>query len=173
MALDKFIILTTDGLGEKTPLQQTTGVIDGGRVIATGANGKLDSSLLPDGVGADIVVAPTIENLQAGDFVNMFVDTGILKVRKADASLGFAKNADGFVKDNVSIGANASVYQTGYNDDLSGLVIGNYYYLSNITAGKVTVDIPAEGTNHIRQRLGKAIATTTLAVKIEEPILRA
>ena len=74
MALDKLLVLTADGYIEKSPIQVSTGVIDGGRTVATATNGKFDPSLFPDGIGADIVVAPTIENLQAGDFVNFFLD---------------------------------------------------------------------------------------------------
>lgn len=173
MAIQKIMKLTTDGYEEFTPIQQSTGVADAGKVAVLSATGQWDASTMPDGVGADIQVAPAYENLSAGDWVNLFLDTGnVLKVRKADAALGFAKPAIGYVKDTVTIGENASVYTSGFNTQVTGLTVGSYYYLSNTIPGKMMTTIPGEATNHIRQRLGYAVSPTSLLVKITEPIKR-
>jgi len=166
---DKVLKLGTNGVEEYVPITTTTGVSDAGKIIATDANGKLDTSILPDGIGADVKVVVASEALTAGDFVNLWNDTDTIKARKADASQGFTKNADGYVKANVSQSANATVYFDGTNT-LTGLTIGSKYYLS-ATAGTATATAPTTA-GHIRQYLGKALSATELNIEIEEPILR-
>ena len=167
---DKVLQLGTDGIKEYTPITTTTGASDAGKLIASGPDGKLAAEFLPDGIGADIKVVVASEALTAGDFVNLWNDSGTIKARKADASQGFTKFADGYVKANVASAANAPVYFDGTNT-LTGLTVGSKYYLS-ATAGTVTTTIPTT-TGHIYQYLGKAISTTELSVEIQEPILRA
>lgn len=173
MALQEVIQLgTTGGFETYAPITESTGVIDGGQFVATSLDtGKLDESLLPDGIGADIQVALAYENIGAGDFVNLFRDTdNVLKVRKADASFGFAKQAHGYSKLGVSIGSNVSVYLTGFNTQCSGLTAGQYYFLSATQPGAYTTSMPPTGNGFIRQKLGYAVNSTTMCVVITEPI---
>lgn len=160
--------------GVKTEVEATVvsaGGANAGDIVALDGSGKLDSSVLPSGIGADTTVLPSSENLAAGDFVNIWNDSGTLKVRKADASGGVAKQADGFVLAAVTAPANATVYHEGTNDQLSGLTIGSRYYLSG-TAGGVTATAPSTAA-HIVQYVGKAKSTTAIAVEMDEPVVKA
>ena len=108
---------------------------------------------------------PAAENLSAGDFVNIFDDGGTIKVRKADASIN--KPAHGYVLDDVSAGSDATVYFNGFNNKLSGLIVGKYYFLSDTTPGKVTDTAPI---TYLKQKLGFAISSDTINVIIEPPV---
>lgn len=169
--MDKVLILGANGVEELIPITQSTGASDADKIFKTDSAGKIDESLLPDGIGSDVKVIVASENLTAGDFVNVFNDGGTVKCRKADASQGFTKQADGYVKANVTSSQNASVYFEGINSGLAGLTIGAKYYLS-ATAGGVTATAPTT-TGHIAQPVGKALSATELSIEIGEPIKRA
>ena len=170
--MQKVLGIGATGKTEVLPIDASTGASDAGKIIATDSAGLIAESLMPAGIGADIKVCPASENLSDGDMVNLFDDAGTMKVRKADASGGHAKAADGFVKAAVSSGQDASVYlDKGINSGLSGLTPGAKYYLS-ATAGGVTTTAPTT-TGHIWQPIGKALSATELSVDIGEPILRA
>ena len=64
----------------------STGVAEAGDVVALDANGKLDMSVLPTGIGADVAIILASENLGAGDFVNIYNNAGTANVRLADAT---------------------------------------------------------------------------------------
>lgn len=148
-------------------VKQTAGATDANKLIRTGSDGKLDPSLLPTGVGADALTVIATEDLSAGDFVN--IHTG--GVRKADASTP-GKEADGFVLDAVLSGQPATVYFEGRNSALTGLTVGERYYLSAVTPGAVTAVAPAApGT--VVQYLGRASTTTSIAFEATDGIIRA
>ena len=170
--MEKVLTLGTDGVKELVPIDASTGVADAGKVVGTDANGKVNITLLPDGIGSDTKVAIASESLLAGDFVNFWNDAGTLKVRKADASNGYTKAADGYVKANVSMNANATVCFDGTNTALAGLMMVGKYYLSATTPGGIVMTAPT-ASGHIAQYLGKALSITELTVEIDEPILRA
>ena len=168
----KYVGIDTDGhRTEVEALVSSAGAGDAGKVVGLDAAGKLDTSVMPVGIGADTAVLPSSENLTAGDFVNIWNDAGTLKVRKADASGGIAKKADGFVLANVTSPANATVYFEGTNNQLTGLTLGAIYFLS-ATPGAPTVTVPTTA-GHIRQVVGKAVSTTAMTTEIDEPIIRA
>jgi hypothetical protein len=148
-------------------LVTSTGATDAGKIPALDSGGKLDQSLMPAGIGAELIVAPSSESLGAGDFCNLWNDDGTLKVRLADADNG--RPAHGFVLAAVTSPANASVYPLGEtNDELSGLTIGSVYYLGK-TAGAVVTDISAYGNGDIVQRIGLAISTTAILTEPNTP----
>lgn len=128
--------------------------------------------ILPNKAGTfalldDVEANPAItfnasEGLGAGDLVNIFDDSGTAKVRLADASAN--KQADGFVLAAVTNGNPASVYSSGFNDELSGLTGGVEYYLSASVPGGVTATAPT-GSGNLVQRVGKAINATELDFK--------
>lgn len=167
----QYLIDDNGGFAYVSPITTSSGVSDANKIAQTGSTGKFDESLLPDGIGADIVVAPASETLSAGAFVNLWNDSGTLKARNADASAGKTKKADGYVKAAVSSGANASVYKDGFNTQLSSLTIAGDYYLSATTPGAVTATAPTTAT-YISQHLGKATAATTLQVTIGKHVTR-
>lgn len=141
----------------------SSGASDAGKIPALDSAGKLDSSMMPNGVGANTQILPASEALSAGSFVNIWSDSSVAKVRLADNSNG--READGYVLASVSSGANATVYPLdGVNSGLSSLTPGVKYYLG--TAGAVTataLDETSSGNaNKISQYLGKAKSATEL-----------
>jgi hypothetical protein len=143
----------------------SSGAGDAGKLIKLDSSGRLDSSVLPVGVGADTLAIPAFENLSAGDFVQIFDNGGTANVRLADRSNG--RDANGFVLANVTAPANATVYFEGTNTQLSGMTPGARQYLG--TTGDVT-ETPTTTTGQIHQYLGRASSATQLNVEIADCI---
>lgn len=152
----------------------STGVADAGKLPALDPSGRLDQSMMPVGIGADVQVLPSSENLTAGDYVNIWNDSGTARVRKADASFaGAGKRAHGFVKENVTAPANATVYFEGSNDSLTSLTPGTTYVLSHTTPGGVVALASATTTaGHILQVIGESTSDTIINTEIQQPIVR-
>lgn len=165
----KFIKLEDGRLKEEVieSIDETTGAADAGKLVTTGSDGKLDPSLLPTGTGADVLTVSATEDLSGGDFVNIHVGG----VRKADASTA-GKEADGFVLDAVLSGQPASVYFEGRNTALTGLTVGERYYLSATTPGTVT-DTPPAASGNVVQFLGRASEATSIAFEATDGVIRA
>jgi len=149
-------------------LVTSAGAGDAGKIPALDSGGKLDTTLMPTGVGPDTRTIASSENLAAGDMVNIWDDAGTAKVRKADAS-NTGKRAHGFVLAAVTSPANATVYLSGTNDDLSGLTAGTSLFLSGGTAGAVTATAPTTAS-HLWQPVGIALSTTEARIEIDTPI---
>lgn len=149
----------------------SAGVADADKIIATGPDGRIDASLLPIGVGADVAMIVASETLASGAFVNVFNDAGTAKVRNADATAA-GKEADGFVIDGVASGASATVYFEGRNTSQTGLTIGARYYLSAATPGAATLT-PPTGTGRVVQYLGRAYSATEIAFEGEDGVILA
>lgn len=149
----------------------STGVGQAGDVVALDANGRLDVSVLPTGIGADVAVIEASEALAAGDMVNIYA--GPL-CRKADASaVNAGEIAHGFVLNNVTSGADATIYFEGTNDQVSGLTPGTTYALSHTTPGGVVALGSATTTpGHSLQVVGVATSASSLNVEFGKPIIR-
>lgn len=161
------------GAGGDPQAQEATVVSAGagnaGDILALDASGKIDMTVLPTGVGAEVATLVATEALQAGDYVNIWDDAGTPKVRLADNSNG--RRAHGFVKAAVSISSNATVYFEGDNDSLSSLTAGLDVFLG--TAGNVIQSAPAESSvGTIVQRLGVARAATIVSTDIDKTIIQ-
>jgi len=167
----KFLNYVAGRIQQITALVTSTGVADANKVVATGADGRLDESLMPVGIGADIAILPASENLASGDHVNIWDDAGTAKARKADATSA-GKEANGFVLDAATAGANATVYFEGRNTSLSGLTLGARYYLSASVPGGVTTT-PPSATGNVVQYLGTAYSATELAFEATDGIILA
>lgn len=112
------------------------------------------------GSGIDPELLPAGEALAAGDYVNLYLDAGTVKARKAGGSGKYP--AHGFVKAAFSAAATASVYPLSMsNDALTGLTAGTTYFLSTSTAGLAQATAPAS-SGVLRQELGVAISTTEI-----------
>lgn len=160
MAGDKYFYNNSGKIKEKASIQSSAGAGDAGKIPSLDSAGLLDVSMMPVGVGAEVVVAASSENLTAGDFINLYSNAGTINVRKADATTN-AKPADGFVLANVTSPASATVYLiSAINTAVSGLTVGADYYLST-TPGTVTSTAPSAAGNII-QRLGKARTAAAL-----------
>lgn len=160
----KYIELLNGKLANKEATVASAGAANSGEIVALDSTGKIDVSVLPVGVGPDVKLLETSEDLLAGQYVNIFDVSGTPKVRLADASNG--RDAHGFVKEAYLSGATATVYFEGPNDDLSALTVGGRCYLN--TAGTVTQSPRSTG---IHQFLGIAVTATEINTDIDDCIL--
>lgn len=172
MAVKKFLALVNGVMTEIKGVVNSTGTANEGDLVALDAQGKLDASLMPAGVGQNTVTAKASEALAAGDIVNIYDNAGVVSVRKADATGSptvAAKEAHGFVKEAVASGADATIYTTGNNiTGLTGLTVGKSVYLQT-TAG-ASGSVVVAGANNIHQVLGKANSATGFIFEPEEPV---
>jgi len=168
---DKYLkVGTTGNLEEVEAIVTSLGEGSAGEIPALDATGKLDDSVMPAGIGAEVVVLPASEALAENDVVNIWDDTGTTKVQKAKAS-DATKPGHGYVKAAVESAANATVYTDGYLPGTS-LTIGSKYFLSAATGGLVTTTPPA-ATGNIAQVIGVAVSATEIKFEPLTPILRA
>lgn len=166
---DKFIDIVSGVKTLKTPITTSAGAGDAGKLPSLDSTGRLDTSFMPSGVAAETKSAVASEALSAGDMVNLWNDAGTIKARKADASGGATKRANGFVLAGVSSGATATVYLGGINTQRTGLTPGAMYFLSGSTAGAVTTTAPSTAT-HIIQIIGDALSATELEFVYDAPV---
>lgn len=168
MAVSKYLAMISGAIQEVVATVTSAGAGDEGKIVALDAAGKLDSSVMPVGIGADTKSLTASENLSAGDLVNVWNDSGTAKARKADASSA-SKRAHGFVLSSVTSGATATVYFEGTITGLSSLTIAGTYFLSGTTPGIITTTAPSTAT-HIVQQIGVAISATELSFEPQQPI---
>jgi hypothetical protein len=159
MSAKTFIRNIAGRLSEVFGVVTSAGAGNDGDIAALDASGRLDISLMPVGVAAEVVTVATTEDIAAGCWVNLFLSGGVLKARKADATTA-GKEAQGFVLATTTSGQNAVVYLEGSNTSCSGLTIGTEYFL-HTTAGGQTATAPSSSGNVV-QPLGKATATTVI-----------
>lgn len=158
MAAQRFLNIISGKL--KQIVASVTGTADA--IPAGDSTGKLDISWMPVGVGQEVLVAPSSENLTAGDFVNLYLNSAAINVRKADATTN-GKPAQGFVLANVTSPANVTVFFiSNTNTQRSGLTIGSDYYLDT-TAGGITATPPATAGNLV-QYIGRAQSATAITM---------
>ncbi len=166
MAAPKYMTLVS-GIRALIAAVATGGSGSEERVVSTNASGLIDESFFPAGHGADQVNAPCSEDLAAGDQINLWVDSGAVKMRKADASAALAgKRAHGFVNAAYTSGQTARAFRGGNNTGLTGMTPGTMY-LSE-TPGQVTATPPTTA-GAIVQEVGYAMSSTLLEQKIEDP----
>lgn len=142
-------------------ITSSSGAGDADKIPALGSDGRLDQSMMPVGVGANVVVALASENLSAGRLVNLFYSSGQLRLRLADNSNSRA--AWGYVKESVSSGDPGTAYRLNtVNASMTGLTPGADYWLG--TAGGVisTPLDPETETGKICQHVGMASSATEL-----------
>ncbi len=169
MAGNKYIKNNSGQLTEEAAIQASVGAGDAGKIVAAGTDGRLDSSFMPIGIGADTAVVLASEALAAGDYVNVWDNAGTAKVRKADATIA-GKEAHGFVTAAVLSAANATVYFEGTNSSVTGQTAG-VVYLST-TAGIGAAAAPS-GTGNVVQRIGFAVSATAVNFSSNPPIVLA
>jgi hypothetical protein len=164
MAAQRFINIVSGKF--KQIVASVTGTADA--IPAGDSTGKLDISWMPVGVGAEVIVAASSENLTSGNFVNLYDNGGTINVRKADATTN-GKPAHGFILANVTSPANATVYLvSNINTAVSGLTVGADYFL-NTTAGGITTTAPSTAGN-IVQFIGRAHLATAITFMSGDPI---
>lgn len=163
MAADKYLAQ----VGGKKKVKQATdisaGAGDAGKIVALGADGKVDPTMI---AGLEVQAISTSETLAAGDIVNLHNSSGV-KVRKA-TNTGFATRGMGVVKAGATHPSTPSVYFEGIVAGYSGLTIGEEYYLGVNGAIVLEASLPS-GTLSIVQKIGIAISATELMIEIGEP----
>lgn len=157
MPASKFLRLVNGAFAEVFGLQTSSGAADGGKIPALDDNGRLSTTMMPVGVGADTKALPATENIAAGRYVNIYDAAGTTSIRLADASTA-GKPADGYVLEAVASGAVGLVYKEGSNNQLTGLTGGADLFLST-TPGLATA-APPSTAGQVVQRIGKAMGTT-------------
>lgn len=159
---DKYLRLI-NGVPTQTEATTTsTGAPDAGKILALNAQGKLDETVLPTGIGADVAVVYASENLAAGDFVNVWNDGVAAKVRKADASAA-GKEAHGFVLAAVISGNPATVYFEGTNDQVTSQTAGPVYLSASVPGAATST--PPSTAGQVVQRIGVATSATSINVE--------
>lgn len=143
----------------------SAGAGDAAKIVQLDSSGKIDSTMMPVGVGADSAVITTSEALSAGDFVNIWNSTGA-KARKADATVA-GKEAHGFVLVGVGSAAAATVYFEGTNTGVTGQTPGPVFL--STTAGVAAAAAPS-GAGNVVQRIGFAISATAINFQSQPPI---
>jgi hypothetical protein len=153
-------------LTQKRSTQTTAGAGDAGKIPALDAAGKLALGMMPVGVGAEVSTVTASEALVAGDYVNIWNDTGTPKVRKADATAA-GKEAHGFVLAGASSASPALVYHEGTNTQVTGQTAGNVFLSTTPGLGTTT---PPSGAGNVVQRLGVAISATAVSFEPQQPV---
>lgn len=166
---DKYIRQVAGVLTELEAKTVSAGAGDSGRIPALDAAGKIDTSMMPTGIGADTKSIVASEALAAGDFVNIHDVAGSFRVRKADATTS-GKSAHGFVLAAAASAANATVYFEGDNTAVTGLTAGTRFLAT--TAGGSTSTAPS-GAGQVVQRVGIATSATSLNFEGGQPIVLA
>lgn len=157
--------------GRVTEIEATvTGgtVSQAGDIPALDAGGRLDSTLMPVGVMADVFTGNAAEALVGGDFCYV---TPTQTIAKASATSG-GNDAMGYVLVSSASGQPATIYFEGRNTALTGLTPNTRYYLSDTTPGGVTAT-PVSGAGKRHQFLGRAVTSTTLSFEPDDSILLA
>jgi hypothetical protein len=106
------------------------------------------------------------ENLIAGEFVHVFDDAGVAKVRKATADTSRYR-AHGFVLSAANVGEMIKVYFIGVNNAVSDASPGSVFL--STTAGSATA-VPPSGAGQMVQNIGVAVSATAIAFVPQEPI---
>jgi hypothetical protein len=164
----KYLTNAAGTITEVSTPTTSAGSGDSGKIPSLDGAGRLDTSFMPTGIGADTAVIVASEALAAGDLVNIWNSTGA-KVRKADATSA-GKEAHGFVTASVLSSGNATVYFEGSNGSVTGLTPGVQYLTT--TAGTAS-GTPPSGSGNVVQRVGFAPSATSLNFDSGTPIVLA
>lgn len=170
-AANKVVKQTAGGIIAPAVLNATAtsaGAGDAAKVVQLDGSGRIDSTMMPVGIGADTATITTSEALAAGDFVNIHNSTGA-KARKADATTA-GKEAHGFVLSAAASGAAATVYFEGMNTAVTGQTPGPLFL--STTAGGATATAPS-GSGNVVQRIGFATSATSINFQSQPPVVLA
>lgn len=165
--LDAGGALAANMLPGGAPVNTSAGAGDAGKLPKLDSGGRLAQSMMPTGIVPDVQSIVASEVMAASSNVNLWNDAGVLKVRKADATVA-GKEANGFILAAATVGNAVDVYFDGVISGLSGLTIGATYFLAT-TAGTVSAT-PPSGAGNVVQTVGKALSATTLAFEAGTPI---
>lgn len=169
MAGKKYIELGAAGLQEKAATDSSAGAGSAGDLVALDGTGKIPMNMMPVGIGASTKSIVASEAITAPALVNIWNDSSVAKIRKADAATN--KPANGFILASVASAAAADVYFEGEVTGFSGLTAGKVW-LSSTVPGATQATIPTT-SGHIAQSVGWATSATTIDFESSEAITRA
>lgn len=164
----KFLNIISGVITQVAAVVSSSGSGDADKIPCLDSNGLLDPSFMPGDLGAESATIACTEDLAAGDFVEIYISSGV-KCRKADADGN--KAAHGYVLSAFTSGNDALVYTDGKNTGVSGMTPGSPVWLS-ATAGGWTHTAPS-GSGVLVQKLGVAVSATQINVDIQEPVVLA
>lgn len=167
MAIPKFLQNVAGQITESVAgILSSAGAADSGKIPALDGSGRLDTSFMPVGIGADTQAILTSEALAAGDLVNIWNNAGTANARKADGTTA-GKEAHGFVLASAASATVATVYFEGNNTAVSGRTTGKQFLAT--TAGTTTITAP-NSTGNVVQVVGFCTSPTNLNFQSGTPI---
>lgn len=169
MSAKKFLRLVGGIITEVFGVQSSAGAGNAGDLVALDDTGRINNDMMPVGIGADTASITASENLAAGNWVNVWNDTGTAKVRKADATTA-GKEVHGFVLAAVTSGNPATVYFEGSNTQVTGQTPGPVYLQTTAGAGGATA--PSASGNLVQQ-VGVALSATSVNFERGTPVVLA
>lgn len=170
MAAASYLARLSGRITKVTASITSAGVADDGKIVALDSTGRISSTMMPVGVGADTASIVTSESLAAGDLVNVYNNAGTPTARKADASVT-GKEAVGFVLAGVTSPAAALVYFEGQVTGLTSMTPGARQYLSGATPGARTETPVTSPTASVDQYVGTALSATVLSFEPDDAIV--
>ena len=165
MAAKKFLRLVNGVITEIFGVQTSAGAGNAGDLVSLDNSGRIDNSMMPVGIGADTATITASETLAAGDWVNVWNNSGA-KVRKADATTA-GKEAHGFVLAAVTSGNPATVYFEGTNTQVSGQTPGPVFLRTTAGVGGPTVP---SASGNVVQQIGIAVSATAVNFERSAPV---
>lgn len=165
MAAKKFLRLVNGVITEIFGVQASAGAGNSGDLVSLDDSGRIDNSMMPVGIGADTSTISASETLAAGDWVNVWNNSGA-KVRKADATTA-GKEAHGFVLAAVTSGNPATVYFEGTNTQVSGQTPGPVFLQTTAGVGGPTVP---SASGNVVQQIGVAVSATAVNFERSAPV---
>ena len=169
MAVNKYIVNSAGTLTEQVAPAISAGAADAGKLPALNSSGKLDSTFMPSGVGADTDAIAASEALSAGAYVNVWNNSGVFNVRNADATV-VGKEAHGYVLAAFASSATATVYFEGTNTQVTGQTAGRVYLSTTPGIGSATAP---SGSGNVVQVIGYAVAATQVNFQANNPFVLA
>lgn len=167
MAGNKYLSNSSGTITEVASIQTSAGAGDAGKIPGLDSSGRLDTTMMPVGIGADTALIVASEALSAGDLVNVWSNVGVFNVRKADASTT-GKEAHGYVLAAVLLSGNATVYFEGPNTQVTGLTPGRKF-LSTSAPGLTQATAPTVAGQTV-QSVGFATSATVMNFQSGTPI---
>lgn len=173
-----FLDLESDGsYVRRTGIMRSAGLADGFKIVTTNANGKIDTTLMPDNREAGLPALVT-SPVTAGDFVYMFYENGGRRAVGATA-ISRERPPCGFVIESYAAGETAMVFTRGMNSrvqptGVQNTDVGKRLFLSYTTAGKVLDPLSLEtlwggGTvpiGALMVALGRLVEYTSSAMRV-------
>lgn len=159
MGTGTFLDLESGVPTQKYANDSSAGATDAGKIVRLDSEGRINLNMMPSGIAPDTKDIVATENIGVGSLVNVYNSTGA-KVRKADATSANKFHCVGFVLDSILSGQTGKVYFEGVVTGLSGLTVGDKYYLSEV-AGAITNTAPSN-SGALVQYVGTAISATEL-----------